>query len=73
LQGYDQLSLQFNAGGQAIMIDKDGNTPGSWSQVGNSVTLRFDIITYNGMIQGNRMQGTATNTRDRWNWTVLKQ
>jgi hypothetical protein len=73
LQGYDQLSFQLNAGGQAIMTDKDGNTPGTWSQVGNSVTLGFDMVTYNGMIQGNRMQGNATNTKDRWNWTVLKR
>ena len=73
LQGYDQLSFQFKDGGQVIMIDKDGNTPGTWSRVGNSVTLRFDIITYNGTIQANRMQGNATNTRDRWTWTVMKQ
>jgi hypothetical protein len=72
LQGYDRLTFQLNANGQAIMSDKDGNTRGTWSQVGNNITLRFGSVTYSGDLQGARLHGTATNGKDRWNWSVSK-
>src|SRR5262249_23039998 len=73
LRGYGKLDFQFAGGGQVTMIDKDGRTPGTFTQNGNSITMRFGIVTYTGNINGQSMSGTATNTKDTWNWTVTKQ
>ena len=71
LPGYDRLSFRFNQGGQAVMMDNDGNSQGSWNQTGTNVTLTFGDVVYSGTIQGNRIQGTARNGRgQQWNWSV---
>jgi hypothetical protein len=70
LKDYGALSFQFQQGNQVIMTDKDGQTPGNYNQIGNSITLRFGPVSYSGTINGGTMQGTASNGRDRWNWTV---
>lgn len=72
LAGYGALTFQFQPGGQATMIDKDGNLPGNWSQGGNSITINFPNqgVTYNGTITGGQMSGTARNGKDNWSWTV---
>jgi hypothetical protein len=55
------------------MKDADGLSNGNWNQQGNNVTIRFaGNVVYTGVIQGNRIQGTATNGQKRWNWTVSK-
>ncbi len=73
LIGYGALSFQFQAGGQAVMVDKDGNTPGNWNQDGNNVTLTFGPVTYTGTIAGTTMQGSATNGKDNWKFTVNRR
>jgi hypothetical protein len=73
LPGYGPLTFQFTGDTQATMTDKDGNSQGSYTQMGNNVTLKFKgSVTYTGTINGNTMQGTATNTKTTWNWTVTR-
>jgi hypothetical protein len=70
LAGYGALSFTFNAGGQASMIDKDGNTPGNWNRVGNSVTLNFGGVVYTGNINGGQISGSARDAKNSWSWNV---
>jgi HEAT repeat protein len=74
LKGYGTLQFQFAGGGQVTMIDKDGRTPGTYTQNGVRVVLNFGAsISYSGTINGQTMSGQATNTRDSWTWSVTKQ
>jgi biotin carboxyl carrier protein len=72
LPGYGALTFQFQPGGQATMIDKDGNQPGTWNQGGNSISLTFANggVIYNGTITGGQMSGTARNDKENWSWSV---
>lgn len=72
LAGYGALTFQLQPGGQASMIDKDGNAPGTWSAAGNSVNVSFPNlgVFYTGTLNGNQISGTARNGKDTWNWTV---
>ena len=70
LPSYGPLSFQFQANGQVTMTDKDGNSQGKYQKQGNNITIQFDGSTYNGTINGNAMQGTATNGMNNWNWNV---
>lgn len=55
------------------MDDADGKSSGTYSESGNSVTLRFGgTIIYSGTISGQTMSGTATNGDKRWNWNVKR-
>lgn len=74
LAGYGRLAFAFQGNGQVTMDDKDGKTPGSYVQTGNSVTLTFQgTIRYTGTVSGRDMSGSATNGKDRWTWTVKRQ
>ena len=55
------------------MVDKDGNTPGRWNQEGDNVTLTFGgNVTYTGTVNGNKMEGSASNGKDSWNWSLTR-
>jgi hypothetical protein len=75
LQGYGKLTFKFAPGGQATMIDSDGATPGTWSQAGNQVTLKFysGQVTYQATINGTSMTGTATNGGKSWTFSLNRQ
>ena len=75
LEGFDRLSFQFNANGQATMTDAAGVERGTWSQAGNNITINFGGggVVYTGTLQGNRIQGTARNAANKqWNWSVTR-
>lgn len=72
LAGYGNLTFQFQPGGQVSMLDRDGNTAGTWNTAGNSINISFPNlgIFYTGTINGNQMNGTAQNGKDNWSWTL---
>lgn len=71
LKGYNKLTFVFGDNQQAIMIDKDGQTQGTFVIAGANITLMFHgDITYTGTLAGNTLSGTATNGKNRWNWNV---
>ncbi|HZZ80209.1 MAG TPA: hypothetical protein VFE62_16970 [Gemmataceae bacterium] len=71
LMGYGALTFTFSPGGQATMIDRDGNTRGNWSRNGNQITVSFPGgISYKGTINGGQISGTANNGKNSWNWQV---
>jgi hypothetical protein len=74
LQTYGALQFHLGAGGQATMNDKDGSIPGSWSQSGNSVVLRFyeGHVVYTGTLNGRTLSGTARNGRTSWTFSVSR-
>jgi hypothetical protein len=75
LGGYGRLTFAFGGGGTATMYDTDGATNGSWSQSGNSVTLRFynGTVVYQGRLNGRSLSGTASNGRANWSWSLTRQ
>jgi len=70
LAGYGALTFVFNPNGQANMIDKDGNTPGSWNRSGNNISLNFGGVVYTGTINGGQMSGSARDNKNSWSWNV---
>jgi hypothetical protein len=72
LQGYARLEFRFEAHGKVTMIDTDGSHPGTYTQQGNTVTLRFydGGVVYSGTINGTVLAGTAQNGKATWNFTV---
>jgi hypothetical protein len=75
LQGYAQLTFQFGQGNNATMIDNDGVTKGSYTQVGNQVTLSFynGQVSYKGTINGNNITGTGQNAAKSWTFTLTRK
>ena len=71
LPGYGALTFRFQANGEAVMTDKDGDTTGTWKQAGSNVTLQFGAkVTYIGTIKGNTMKGSATNEGKTWTFSI---
>lgn len=80
LKGYGKLRFEFHANGQATMHDTRGQTPGTWVQKGQAVTLRFgNTCSYQGTLQNGSLSGSATNvctTHNRcttWSWKTDRE
>lgn len=71
LPGYGALTFRFKADGVAVMIDKNGDTSGTWKQAGNNVTIQFGAkLSYIGTIKGNTMKGSAASAGKKWTFSV---
>jgi hypothetical protein len=72
LANYGDLAFRFMPNSQVIMHDTAGDTPGTWSQAGNQITLRFNNgrTVYTGALQGGTLAGTARGGNASWSWTV---
>jgi hypothetical protein len=78
LPGYGKLTFEFGADGAATMIDTKGETPGTWTQNGNEVTIRFDGCVYQGRVNGQTLSGSARltggpNQGQTWSFQVRLQ
>jgi hypothetical protein len=62
LPGYGKLTFMFSANGAATMIDANGETPGTWTQSGTDVTIRFEGCVYQGRIKGQTLSGLGRLT-----------
>jgi hypothetical protein len=62
LPGYGKLTFEFGANGAATMIDTKGETPGTWTQSGSEVTIRFDGCVYQGRNNGQTLSGSGRLT-----------
>jgi hypothetical protein len=73
LGGFGALTFQFRDQGKAIMIDTQGNWPGTFVQDAQEVTIKFfngDVI-YRGKITGKDMAGSAENKAGgKWTFKV---
>ena len=72
LPGYGPLSFRFMGNGQVTMTDKDGVQQGKYMQQGAAIALQFvnGSVIYNGSINGQTMQGTASNGKNNWSWNL---
>lgn len=75
LGGYGVLTFELQTNGVAVMIDKDGRTPGTWSVQGTEVVLMFynNTVVYRGTLSGSTIAGTTTNGRVTWNFSVTRK
>jgi hypothetical protein len=77
LGSYGRLEFKFSGANNVVMIDKDGQAPGTYTMQGSTVTIRFTysngaVVAYTGTLNGSTIAGTATNGKDNWNFTVSK-
>ena len=77
LQDFGRLEFRFMADGKVLMIDAAGQTMGTFSQQGQTLTLTFGegnkTVTYQGNINGNTFAGNASNVNGGlWAFTVAK-
>ena len=72
LANYGRLEFRFQGNGQVAMIDSDGTQKGTYTQTGNTVTLRFyqGTVVYTGTITGQTLVGTASNGKTTWSFSV---
>jgi len=72
LAGFGKLEFQFHNGGKATMIDAKETSYGQWQLNQNKITISFynGQAQYIGIINGNQMNGTATNGKTNWDWSV---
>jgi hypothetical protein len=72
LANFGKLEFQFQSGGKVTMNDAKETSYGEWRLDQNKVTLTFykGQVQYIGNINGNQINGTATNGQANWNWTV---
>lgn len=73
LSGYGRVKFQFDADGKATMYDamweKRGTVSGSWTQVGDQVTISFKDCVYEGTIKGDVLSGNARFVESGVSWT----
>jgi hypothetical protein len=77
---YTKFFAQFQAGGVVLMsTTEEGNTfKGTWSQSGNTITMKAGASTFSGTLEGNRLSGTRSrqnakglkDTVDMWELTI---
>jgi hypothetical protein len=75
LAGYGRLEFRFQSNGRVVMIDARGQSTGSYTQTGQSVTLSFgsaSTAVYSGTIAGNTITGPARVGQTNWNFTVTR-
>src|SRR4051812_46919344 len=72
LANFGKLEFQFQSGGKVTMHDAKETSYGEWRLDQNKVMLTFykGQVQYVGNINGNQINGTATNGQANWNWTV---
>jgi len=75
LAGYGALTFRLQANGKAVMVDAKDTLVGAWAASGNTITLTFGggNIVYTGIFDGQTMSGTATDSRNTWNFSVSRQ
>lgn len=74
LQGFGALSFRFLAGGVVLMLDTEGESPGTWRYKGNQITLNFNngATVYTGILQNGTLSGSARSGRGQaWSWSVV--
>lgn len=67
------LHFAFRKDGSVLMIDANSEVNGTWTQQGNTVTIRFSNCFYTGTITGTAMSGRAVATEGpplAWNFNV---
>jgi hypothetical protein len=72
LANHGKLRFDFSGGDRVTMIDQYGKMDGTYVQNGAAITLRFGICAYTGSVNGQTMSGVASNTMQRWKWTVSR-
>jgi hypothetical protein len=72
LGGYSRLEFRFGADGKVTMMDRDGSTPGTYTQQGNTIVLSFyqGTVVYTGTYDGQSLTGSARNGQTTWNFSV---
>lgn len=73
--GVKTLAFQFQANGQVVMVDFQGNRFGTWTQNGNQITISIPSIstTYTGTISGNTFTGQGSDpTNGQWTFNLTK-
>ena len=71
LASYGTLSFRFRNEGRAIMVDRDGDTPGFWKRDGDTITMEFGkTVTYTGTLKDSALSGNATNGAKNWTFAV---
>jgi hypothetical protein len=71
LAGYGTLSFRFLNEGRVNMIDKDGDTPGTWRLDNKTVTMQFGRnVTYTATAEGNALRGSAGNGKTTGTFAV---
>jgi hypothetical protein len=74
LPGFGKLTFVFRAGGAVTMIDAKGETPGSWTQNGDQITITFDGCVYQGRINGQTLAGSGRLAQGQtWTFQVTLQ
>ena len=71
---YGNLAFRFTSESAVVMIDADGETPGTYSIQNNRVTLQFynDTVTYTGTMNGQAITGTASNGQSTWSFSIKR-
>ncbi len=74
LGGFAALTFQFQANGQALMIDAQRTVQGTYVVNGNQVTINLgQYATYTGTLNGNAFTGTGQSAKQApWNFSTSK-
>jgi hypothetical protein len=82
INGGTKFFVEFQSGGIAVMGTAEEGTTfrGTWTQSGNTVTMKAGASTFSGTLQGNRLSGTRSrknartlkDTVDTWELTLEK-
>ncbi len=71
LSGFNKLSFELNAGGQAVMVDARERVNGTWRLQGNKLTVNLPgYAIYNGTVNGRTMSGTGVADGKTWTFAV---
>lgn len=62
LEGFNNLTFEFQNDGKVVMRDAVGVVNGTYRQEGDMVTIQFNNCVYSGRIVGERLAGTAQST-----------
>jgi hypothetical protein len=78
LAGFGKLTFQFKGNGAVTMTDAKSSVPGTWTQNGSKVEIRFSNCVYigyidnNGVLSGTAAYTTGPNNGLSWSFCVQK-
>jgi hypothetical protein len=71
LQGFGTLKFQFQANGQVKMINAKNTAIGTYTVVGNQMTIQLpEIATYTGTVNGSTYSGQGKAGQVTWSFSV---
>ena len=77
LQNYGVLAFYFLPEGKVVMVDQDGDRLGSYTKMGQNLTLTFMTengpVTYHGSSNGETFSGTARDKNGQRAWSFSVQ